>query len=128
MSGLKGVTPMFLGQKLINFYYQFLHSFYYRHVFGRETPLAKQLAPIVYSWEMRRKKGDIPIHGEEWEKQYLFGKWKFMNQIDELALYSVIVGYIEYLKPGGAILDVGCGEGILFKKNTSTWILQVSWN
>jgi len=39
-----------------------------------------------------------------------------MRQLDELARYSIIVGYLQYLKCGGSVLDVGCGEGVLQEK------------
>ena len=60
--------------------------------------------------------GDVPIAEDAWEAQYLSGKWGFMAQMDELARYSTIIGYMACLRPGSAVLDVGCGEGILFKR------------
>jgi 2-polyprenyl-6-hydroxyphenyl methylase/3-demethylubiquinone-9 3-methyltransferase len=36
-----------------------------------------------------------------------------MRRLDELARYSVIAGYLHHLKPGGSVLDVGSGEGLL---------------
>ena len=36
-----------------------------------------------------------------------------MRATDELARYSVIAGYLHHLHPGGSVLDVGAGEGIL---------------
>lgn len=95
---------------------QILHSLFYRYAFGKETPLAKQLERIVRAWEIQRRKGDIPIAEDVWEAQYLSGKWKLMAQMDELARYSIIIGYMARLRPVGAILDVGCGEGILFER------------
>ena len=53
------------------------------------------------------------VGADEWESQYRSGHWGYMGQLHELARYSVIVGYLQYLKYGGSILDVGCGEGIL---------------
>lgn len=34
----------------------------------------------------------------------------------ELARFSLVVGYFEYFKGGGSILDVGCGVGILVER------------
>jgi 2-polyprenyl-3-methyl-5-hydroxy-6-metoxy-1,4-benzoquinol methylase len=48
-----------------------------------------------------------------WDCQYENGNWGYMHQLQELARYSVIAGYFQHLKPGGSILDIGCGEGIL---------------
>jgi len=50
---------------------------------------------------------------EKWEAEYVRGQWNYIKQLDELARYSVIVGYCCYFRPGGTILDIGCGEGIL---------------
>lgn len=52
---------------------------------------------------------------ETWEAQYRGGHWDRLRSLDELAHYSVIAGYCRYLKPGGIVLDIGCGEGILLK-------------
>ncbi|MHA1696613.1 MAG: class I SAM-dependent methyltransferase, partial [Candidatus Helarchaeota archaeon] len=53
---------------------------------------------------------------EIWELQYLKGDWNYLKNFEQLARYSMIVGYINELKKGGAILDVGCGEGVLQEK------------
>jgi SAM-dependent methyltransferase len=96
--------------------YQHVHSVYYRAFFGRKMPLGRKLEGIVHAWERQQKLGDIPVSEDTWESQYLSGQWKYMMNLDELARYSVIVGYVSFLKPCGAILDVGCGEGILLRK------------
>lgn len=36
-----------------------------------------------------------------------------MRGLDEVARYSVIAGFLHHLKPGGSVLDVGGGEGLL---------------
>ncbi len=36
-----------------------------------------------------------------------------MGGLPELARYSLIAGYIQYLHPNGRVLDIGCGEGLL---------------
>ena len=48
-----------------------------------------------------------------WEAQYAAGRWDFLAQLPELARFSILAGYICHLKPGGAVLDTGCGQGIL---------------
>jgi SAM-dependent methyltransferase len=107
-------------RKIADRLYSWLYISYYRVVFGRHIPLANQIAKIIHAREMREQKGDapgdIPLSGDLWERQYLSGQWKYMMDLDELARYSVMVGYMEHLKSRGNILDVGCGEGILFKK------------
>ncbi len=50
---------------------------------------------------------------EVWESEYKSGRWDYLNQLEQLARYSVIAGYFQFFKRGGSILDVGCGEGIL---------------
>src|ERR1041385_607075 len=46
---------------------------------------------------------------ERWADPVFYGEYR----VDELAHYSVLAGYAKELKPGGAVLDVGCGDGIL---------------
>lgn len=54
-----------------------------------------------------------PVSKSEWECQFKNGEWDYIKQLDELAHYSIIAGYFQYMKQGGSILDVGCGEGLL---------------
>ena len=96
--------------------YRLLYVVFYQMVFGKRLPFAEKLATVVSAYEKRLKRGDIPVAREVWESQYLAGRWDYMAQVDELARYSTIVGFVQYLKPAGSILDVGCGEGILFRQ------------
>lgn len=48
-----------------------------------------------------------------WNRQYAAGEWTWLARPGELARYSVLAGYALELKPGGKVLDVGCGEGLL---------------
>jgi SAM-dependent methyltransferase len=48
-----------------------------------------------------------------WNRQYAAGDWAWLARPGELARYSVLAGYALELKPGGRVLDVGCGEGLL---------------
>lgn len=92
-----------------------LDTFYYRYVFGRPVPFASHLSERFLAWEKRRSKGDVPVSKEVWERQYTRGNWSVLAQLDELSRYMVLVGYLQYVKPGAAVLDVGCGEGLLLR-------------
>lgn len=48
-----------------------------------------------------------------WNAEYAAGGWSRLGNLDELAHHSVLAGYQRKLKPGGSVLDVGCGEGLL---------------
>lgn len=57
---------------------------------------------------------------ETWEAQYAAGRWDYLAQLSELARFSILAGYIHHLKPGGAVLDTGCGQGALLGRLPST--------
>ncbi|HEY2293875.1 MAG TPA: methyltransferase domain-containing protein [Thermoanaerobaculia bacterium] len=90
-----------------------VYLLYYRFLFGRRFPFADRLAARVRAFEAATGRGDAPLSKEAWEEQYRKGGWEFMRRLDEVARYSVIAGYLHHLKPGGSVLDVGSGEGLL---------------
>jgi SAM-dependent methyltransferase len=90
-----------------------VYILYYRLFFGRRFPFSEGLAARVRAFETATGRGDAPVSKEVWEEQYRGGGWEFMRRLDELARYSVIAGYLHHLKPGGSVLDVGSGEGLL---------------
>jgi SAM-dependent methyltransferase len=47
-----------------------------------------------------------------WNTEYAAGGWQRLRNLDELAHHAVLAGYFARLKPGGTLLDVGCGEGL----------------
>lgn len=48
-----------------------------------------------------------------WNRQYAAGEWTWLARPGELSRYSVLAGYALEFRPGGKLLDVGCGEGLL---------------
>lgn len=101
--------------RFVNACYRLLHRLYYAGLFGRRLPGTDWIAVLVQRWETARRRGDIPQPAAVWDEQYAAGRWDFLAGLDQLARYSVIAGYIHYLKPGAAVLDVGCGEGLLLR-------------
>ena len=78
---------------------------------------ARWLQPIV---DRRRRTDGLLQSAQTWETQYAAGRWDFLAQLSELARFSVLVGYICHLKPGGSVLDAGCGQGVLLSRLPST--------
>lgn len=97
-----------------------LRDLYYRLLFGHRFPGSAALEERVRRWELRTSRGDVPKAQDDWDRQYAAGGWDFLDSIREVAHYSVIVGYAAYLRPGGSVLDVGCGAGVLYDRFRST--------
>ncbi|MGY1619821.1 class I SAM-dependent methyltransferase [Geodermatophilus sp. SYSU D00691] len=47
------------------------------------------------------------------DAQYTSGVWDYLRSLDEAPRYGVLAAYCRALAPGGSVLEVGCGEGIL---------------
>jgi 2-polyprenyl-3-methyl-5-hydroxy-6-metoxy-1,4-benzoquinol methylase len=78
-------------------------------------------------WKLLPYRPDRVSHGH-YERLYASGSLDWYKDLSELARYSVVIGYCHYFKPSGAILDVGCGEGILQERlepNTYTQYVGV---
>lgn len=63
-----------------------------------------------------RRSDGLLQSAQTWEAQYAAGRWNFLAEVSELARFSVLAGYIGHLKPGGSVLDVGCGQGALLRR------------
>jgi 2-polyprenyl-3-methyl-5-hydroxy-6-metoxy-1,4-benzoquinol methylase len=63
-----------------------------------------------------RRSDSLLQSAQIWEAQYAAGRWDFLAELSELARFSVLAGYICHLKPGGTVLDTGCGQGVLLRR------------
>jgi 2-polyprenyl-3-methyl-5-hydroxy-6-metoxy-1,4-benzoquinol methylase len=86
---------------------------YYRILFGRSLPGARWLSRWVTAYERTSGRGDVPLLRNVWDEQYREGGWDFLGRLDESPRYALIAAYFHHLCPGGRVLDVGCGEGLL---------------
>lgn len=66
--------------------------------------------------DLRRRSDGLLQSTQTWEAQYAAGRWDFLGTLSELSRFSVLAGYICHLKPGAAVLDVGCGQGYLLRR------------
>jgi SAM-dependent methyltransferase len=57
-----------------------------------------------------------PPSAATWNAEYDAGLWAYLGQLPELARFSVLIGYMTHFKPGGSILEIGCGEGVLYER------------
>jgi 2-polyprenyl-3-methyl-5-hydroxy-6-metoxy-1,4-benzoquinol methylase len=66
--------------------------------------------------ESGRRSDGLLQSAQTWEAQYAAGRWDCLGELSELARFSVLAGYICHLKPGGTVLDTGCGQGVLLRR------------
>jgi 2-polyprenyl-3-methyl-5-hydroxy-6-metoxy-1,4-benzoquinol methylase len=102
-----------MGKRLSNMIWQRVRAGYYAFDFVRTLPFADRLGKAVHSWETSHGYGDSPKAKAGWDAQFSDGQWDYMRK--EEARYEAIVDGIVRFGAGGSILDVGCGEGILFQ-------------
>jgi 2-polyprenyl-3-methyl-5-hydroxy-6-metoxy-1,4-benzoquinol methylase len=96
--------------------WQKIRSTYYALDSLRSLPLGNRIGRMVHAWEKEHGFGDSPKSKSAWDRQYDRGDWDYIGRLQESSRYSAIVGYVSLLKGEGSILDVGCGEGILYER------------
>ena len=55
------------------------------------------------------------VDAATWDREYRDGAWDYLSGIDSVAGLAAVMGYCQHLAPR-AILDAGCGEGLLAEK------------
>jgi 2-polyprenyl-3-methyl-5-hydroxy-6-metoxy-1,4-benzoquinol methylase len=70
------------------------------------------------AWIPRRYRD---IAQETWDAEYASGSWDYLGSLNELGRYSAIVGYCREFNPRAAVLDIGCGDGILQRLLSPTY-------
>jgi 2-polyprenyl-3-methyl-5-hydroxy-6-metoxy-1,4-benzoquinol methylase len=80
---------------------------------GRNALLEHAARWLQFLVDRGRRCDGLLQPAQTWEAQYAAGRWDYLGQLPELARFSILAGYICHLKPGGAVLDAGCGQGIL---------------
>lgn len=60
-----------------------------------------------------KKRPHDRVDATVWEDQYTSGHWDFLTGMTEAARHAIVAEWRERLKPGGAILEIGCGTGLL---------------
>jgi len=75
---------------------------------AREFSPAEQLLQ-----RLLKKRPHDRVDAAVWDDQYNAGGWDFLTGILDASRHAVVAEWREQLKPGGAILEIGCGTGHL---------------
>jgi 2-polyprenyl-6-hydroxyphenyl methylase/3-demethylubiquinone-9 3-methyltransferase len=72
----------------------------------------------VWAEETGRRLSLLPHKSEswtiaKWNHSYASGQLTYFSALDELARYSILVGYLSFFSGEPTIIDVGCGSGLL---------------
>ena len=105
-------------------------ALYDRLLGGRAFPGAEAVDRQVARLQTWAGGGTVPLSKERWDQEYDGGVWDYLADEQEAARYRAILELIDGSRPAsppgesdpdrrrldrerGAILDVGCGEGVL---------------
>lgn len=77
--------------------------------------VAKALRRLRYEL-LEAPRGDgKPMTREAWEKLYREGEWEKLDDLDEVAHYAVIAGFVRTFSEHAIVWDMGCGHGRLLQ-------------
>ena len=82
--------------------------------------LKNKIRVTLYKTILRKYAYGNRIARSTWEKQFSDGFWDYLYSPDEAAHYEAFVGLFNQYTQKGAVLDAGCGQGVLYnylKKN-----------
>jgi len=51
-----------------------------------------------------------------WDEEYEAGRWAFLRSLPESGRYGIIGMWLTLTKSIGDVLDIGCGEGLLYER------------
>ena len=83
-----------------------LHSLYFRYIFLHNNWPANAVAKLVRTPSLRSV--------QTWNDEYTNGHWALLKDLSQQPHNAVLLGYITFLRPNSAILEIGCGNGALF--------------
>jgi 2-polyprenyl-3-methyl-5-hydroxy-6-metoxy-1,4-benzoquinol methylase len=87
---------------------------YYGALYDRALPGVGWLRRGVRGFEARTGRGDAPQAAADWQRQWTAGRWDFLADRGETERHEVLVEVLQRLGPEARILDVGCGDGVLY--------------
>ena len=90
-----------------------LYRPYCRLLWRRRFPGAARLERLVRRFETASGRADVPLDQRGWDAQYAGGFWDFLGSDEEAARLRAVAELLRRHAPGAAVLDVGCGEGLL---------------
>lgn len=76
---------------------------------------SRYVGRAVYFGVYRGAKGyGFPKSRAQWELEYRSGDWDYLSELAERPVQMVVLGYAIHHHQTPSVLDVGCGDGVLF--------------
>jgi SAM-dependent methyltransferase len=85
-------------------------------VMNRPHKYIDKIRSIFYRYILHHFGFGCRVSPETWEQQFAEGEWRYLEGDDEKEHYEIIVNFYQKFSDFGSVLDIGCGQGILFKK------------